>query len=203
MSIQLIRSQIRKYVPLALRTELNPGGIKGDKLVLRRLRHSALGFTTETAEFFTGLDRVNTLEECGDLAWYLAVAADLVWQKNLTLKLAEGPLRIMPDTTIELQQTANAGHLVRLSGELCDYVKRWEFYKKEPDWHQVGFTVSCAWMAVHKAVSLHGGDFEQVLGANVAKLRTRYPDRFTCELAVKRNVKQERKVLEQHMKKAA
>lgn len=187
---------IRKYVPAALRTELNPKQIKGDALTLRRLRHAAVGFTTETAELFTGMDQINEKEEIGDLAWYLAVATDLVWQKRLRLTLSEGPLRIMPDTSVELQKTANQGHLVRLAGELCDYAKRWEFYKKEPDWNQIQFTVSQAWMAIIKAAKLRDGDFQQVLDGNIAKLKARYPIRFETKLACERNLKTERSVLE-------
>lgn len=188
-------------MPLALRTELNPDDLSKDDLLRYRLTHAALGFTTETAELFCGKDNINELEELGDLSWYLALPTNLLQGMRLPLKLGEGPLRNPWDTSVEVQLQANLGHLVRLAGELADFSKRFTYYRKDPDWSQVQFTVSQAWMAVIKAVKLRDGDFQQVLDANIAKLKSRYPDRFTCKLAVQRNVAKERKVLEQHIGK--
>ena len=45
-------------------------------------------------------------------------------------------------------------------------------------------------------VSVLGGDFENILEKNIAKLRARYPDKFDSDKAVTRNLDAERKILE-------
>lgn len=41
-----------------------------------------------------------------------------------------------------------------------------------------------------------GGDFEQVLERNIAKLKARYPNKFSSENAINRNLEKERSILE-------
>lgn len=47
------------------------------------------------------------------------------------------------------------------------------------------------------AVDALGGDFEQLLNKNIAKLKARFPDKFTSENAIVRDLEQERKILEE------
>lgn len=42
------------------------------------------------------------------------------------------------------------------------------------------------------------GDWEKLLNANIAKLKARYPEKFTSQDAIERDVDNERKVLEQN-----
>lgn len=46
------------------------------------------------------------------------------------------------------------------------------------------------------AVDALDGDFEQILERNIAKLRARFPEKFTSEQAINRDLETERKVLE-------
>jgi|WetSurSiteA1Bulk_404760.scaffolds.fasta_scaffold03522_4 NTP pyrophosphatase (non-canonical NTP hydrolase) len=77
-----------KYVAEALKTESNIGGITGRTIRQKRLLHAAMGLCTETSEFMDMLkkhiyydkkfDRLNAIEELGDIFWYLAIAADVL-----------------------------------------------------------------------------------------------------------------------------
>jgi len=105
--------------------------IKGTADVNPRIFHAVLGITTEAVELLEGLDlrnnfvdRINILEEFGDLDWYKAIGID------------------------ELN-----------------------------------------------------GDWEQLLITITEKLRTRYPDKFTSEHAIERNIENERKVLDNKLGK--
>lgn len=118
-------SGLGDYVSHALRTESRP-----DKLMLRRhadsirLDHAAKGMVTEAGEFTDALkkhvfynrplDRLNLVEELGDLLWYVAIACDAL-----------------------------------------------------------------------------GVTLEDVCEANLRKLRSRYPEKFTEELAATRNIESE------------
>lgn len=89
-----------------------------------RVFHSIVGIATESVELLEllggeGFDRVNFLEELGDLNWYEAIGIDAV-----------------------------------------------------------------------------DGNFESVLNTNIAKLKKRYPDKFTKEAANNRDLSEERSVLE-------
>lgn len=42
-----------------------------------------------------------------------------------------------------------------------------------------------------------GWDLEEIMATNIAKLRARYPEKFTQEAALNRNLEAERKILEQ------
>jgi hypothetical protein len=71
-----------EYQKLALRTEKTPEFAKH----LSRLLHALLGVCTEAGElqdmvkkhliYGREFDRVNVLEECGDILWYIALALD-------------------------------------------------------------------------------------------------------------------------------
>lgn len=188
---------IEAYVPLALRTELNPSDIVGEQLVSRRLLHAALGVGTEVAELACGLDSTNELEELGDTAFYLALGTDLLTGKGYGIS-------ILARDVVPREKTSASGNLmdlVRLSGDLLDFAKRDVFYRKTPEWHKVQYTIQELWRATFLAMVLRNGNIQGVLNANIAKLKVRYPDKFSCELAVNRNTEQERKVLEAHILK--
>jgi NTP pyrophosphatase (non-canonical NTP hydrolase) len=92
-----------EYLANVLKTESKPTKEMIERLVDNdarpmRLLHSALGICTEAGEFTDvikkhiyygqGLDRVNLIEELGDIMWYIAVAAD-----TLDVSLEEVMLR--------------------------------------------------------------------------------------------------------------
>jgi len=94
-----------------------------------RIFHSVIGIATEATELVQSLDpskpdvdRINFLEELGDLNWYEAIGIDAT-----------------------------------------------------------------------------GGDFEKVLETNIAKLRARYPDKFSAENANVRDLAQEQEILTQNV----
>lgn len=44
-----------------------------------------------------------------------------------------------------------------------------------------------------------GGDFEEILNTNIEKLRKRFPEKFTSEHAIERNVDEERNILDKRL----
>ena len=118
------------YVEEALRTDsFYNGSVEKRCNSASRLIHASLGIATEAGEFvdcvkkrvFYGkdFDRINAIEELGDLLWYIAVASD------------------------ELNTS-----------------------------------------------------FEEIMTVNIEKLKARYPEKFTEENAIERDLKVERKILD-------
>ncbi len=88
------------YIKNALRTEPQEYPFKGTHEVTPRIEHGAIGIVTEAGEIMDAvktnkyygreLDKVNLIEEMGDVMWYLAILCDElgvsfedVWEKNI------------------------------------------------------------------------------------------------------------------------
>ena len=83
---------MREYIEQAIRTESADFEAIARRLTgteeSMRLLHAAMGIATESGElldmlkkrFFYGkpVDRVNAIEEMGDLCWYMAIACDVL-----------------------------------------------------------------------------------------------------------------------------
>lgn len=180
------------YVPNAMRTETLPTeGWRGAIPVeIWRLNHAVLGLVTETNEFKIAansehLTKIqNQQEELGDLAWYTAIASDVLGlnpalgDRNFTV--AGDPLRVLENEVTKL----------------TDIVKRALYYLK--DMNHVG--AQDAVIRIHAAIHTLAGDdatFEQILERNIAKLRARYPGKWTAEQAVNRDLAAEAAALKQ------
>lgn len=82
------------------------------------------------------------------------------------------------------------------SGELNDALKKALFYGRPMD--KVNLIEEAGDLLWYTAVLLNECDvsFEEVMERNIAKLRTRFPDKFDPERARNRDLDAERKVLE-------
>ena len=83
------------------------------------------------------------------------------------------------------------------ANELLDAYKNWFAYGKKIDIINVTEEIfDCMWYLINLCRML---DIDPELGMqnNIDKLRTRYPEKFTQENAINRNLEKERKVLEQ------
>lgn len=83
------------------------------------------------------------------------------------------------------------------AGEFLDSVKKQLFYGAPKDATNLKEELGdlCWYMAV--AMDSLGTNFEKVMETNIAKLRARYPEKFTSENALNRDLDAERKTLSQ------
>lgn len=82
------------------------------------------------------------------------------------------------------------------SGELLDAFKKHIYYGKQLDAVNVGEEIAdCMWY-ISNLCRLMDIDMEKILENNIDKLRVRYPEKFTNEHAINRNLYAERKELE-------
>jgi len=82
-------------------------------------------------------------------------------------------------------------------GELLDNLKKVIFYGKSIDY--INLKEEIGDLLYYIAISLDelGVTFEEVMDKNIAKLKARYPDKFTKEKALNRDLEKEREVLEE------
>lgn len=82
------------------------------------------------------------------------------------------------------------------SGELLDQFKKHIFYGKPLDVVNVGEELADKLWYIVNLCRLLNLDPEQLMQNNIDKLRVRFPDKFTMENALNRNLEAERKELE-------
>ena len=86
--------------------------------------------------------------------------------------------------------------LVTEVGELMDALKKWAIYGREMDRANVVEEVGDILWYISLALKAVDSDFEDAMERNINKLTVRYPNKFTEEKALNRNLEEERKVLE-------
>jgi NTP pyrophosphatase (non-canonical NTP hydrolase) len=152
-----------------------------------RLLHAAMGLVTEIGELYEVESEEHELEEIGDVLWYLALAHDVFemdWNEEFLIDWAVNYIR--GDNPLE--------SLSIYSSELLDLVKKQIFYGKPIDLDYARVIVAFMKMVIEVGTNENEScpfTFQQVLEANVNKLKTRYPEKFTEEAAVNRDVKAE------------
>jgi NTP pyrophosphatase (non-canonical NTP hydrolase) len=102
--------------------------------------------------------------------------------------------RLIEPRTIRLIHAAMG--LVSEAAELMDMLKKHIFYGKKLDLVNAVEEVGDGQWYAGLAIDVLETTFDEVLTKNIAKLRTRYPEKFTEDAAINRNLKLEREVLE-------
>lgn len=207
----------RDYQNAALRTSV-PGKLHPPVLNNRiDILHAAIGLVTESGELLeaidgyifngTPYDKVNLIEELGDTSWYHAVGYNGV---------GEPPQFILQRARAFNGRGTIAGNMMlidvglRMSIEaarLLDLMKREQFYNAQAPIDDYIDKREVYQPGVRTLLGRIGGliligceaiqvPVEEVRATNIAKLRKRYPEKFTEEDAVNRNLAEERKVLE-------
>ena len=82
------------------------------------------------------------------------------------------------------------------SAEIADVFKKHIAYKKEIDWVNVKEELGDVLWYVANMCNLNGWDMRDILNTNIKKLELRYPEKFTTENAINRDLEKERKILE-------
>lgn len=177
----MTKEELDQYVKDAVRTAAPaPYGQPDMNLV-----HSALGLVTEVEELADSADPENTIEELGDIMWYVALA----------LNAAPGQLveSTEPMSYAQLSFEAGINHLRVCVADWADTVKRDIFYCNTDGYGEQ--PIEAIVRVVATLSHLVGVSLKDICGANIRKLKARYPDKFTTEHAINRNLDAERQAL--------
>jgi uncharacterized protein YabN with tetrapyrrole methylase and pyrophosphatase domain len=83
------------------------------------------------------------------------------------------------------------------SSELLDAVKKFVIYEKPIDIVNIKEEVGDVLWYLALICKWSGFSFEEAMEVNIQKLKTRYPNKFTNDAALNRNIEMERLILEQ------
>lgn len=160
--------------------------------VVEKLLHGVIGILTEMDEMLENykddkFDSINIVEETGDIFWYLALLSRELNMDTLCSSIEE-PIEKDPREIIIL--------IIIDSLRLLDILKKKLYYNKEIS--DVIFTslVKSIMVKLFNFVNVYNTDLGKILDTNIDKLRERYPDKFNSNLAINRNLENERKILE-------
>jgi hypothetical protein len=131
------------------------------------LIHIAIGIVGEVIELINADSRENTLEELGDLGFYLEIG-NHYFPKHLS------PEPGFPNSLVVLQQT-----LLNISGELLDYAKKHFIYGKPLQASIIEELIFLLRENHIAYIQCEGFRLEEVKGANTAKLLARYPEGYS------------------------
>jgi NTP pyrophosphatase (non-canonical NTP hydrolase) len=154
--------------------------------------HMALGLAGEIGELVEcigtdlkfNIDKANLGEEIGDLYWYLANYANM---RNIEI----------PETLqVDVPNVECLDFLIIKIGELVDVIKRYMAYNKEFDRTKEVLLVCDVRLALQVVENTYQLDGADIRARNIAKLKARFPEKFSDHLAVNRDLETERKTLE-------
>ena len=181
-----------EYAPLALATEAPHPEMSEKKI---RLVHAALGLTSETTELieaWNAIYKATTLQERKAIMLNIAEEiGDALWFHNLGCKALS---HLMPlDDVPQGAPGDNPMHyLAYKTGVFADLVKAHVFYNKpnEFDMRRVLARIQDAltWLAAHLQHDGFGvGTIPQLRAKNIAKLKARYPGKYSEAAALNRD----------------
>jgi len=198
-----------EYVKNVLRTESpkNPFTKEVEDLGLNyRLYHGILGINTEIGEILeaydkskeTGskLDYVNLGEETGDILWYIGVISNVFGIEKELYSIE------ISDKNVDINHFP--AKLEILANTLLDMTKKTMFYGKQLEEEKVKKLITEIFVLTNiyinsLGIKVDSITFENVMDTNIKKLKKRYPEKFNDENAENRNLKEERKILENGM----
>jgi NTP pyrophosphatase (non-canonical NTP hydrolase) len=182
---------MHNYISKALETESVVEQIETNT----RLLHAVMGICTEVGELVCPKDRINVIEELGDICWYIAVLSD-VRQIDYIEKISFEVKVPNLETSYE--------HMVNLlcfyPSELLDALKKNMFYGKPIDFRVFDSITDRFIKTLSNIIRFQNKSFEAILNANIEKLNSkngRYKTgKFSKEEAINRDDKVERALLE-------
>lgn len=176
-----------------------------------RLIHASAGITSEIAELLelqdkafreemgqVVLDRVNLMEECGDILWYVGIACDALNCTDTVAAEKDYKInKIKYDYDLANSVYSTAATLAMHAGVFADLaIKKFCFYGKPFNADPLIERLTSIHSLVQALLQESGYTLEDARERNIAKLKARYGEKFSEAAALERNLDTERKILE-------
>ena len=152
--------------------------LKGD------LVHASLGLASEYLEYRRAIDRVNAIEELGDICWFCALTDRATQKIPVDISYTQIVFRLSSRSEAE----AAIEEIVSQTKALVQYGRNIDPYAI-----RAAILDILGWVNVESARK--DSTFGEVLNKNIAKLMVRFPERFSRSDANDRDLIREREVL--------
>ena len=156
----------------------------------RNLLHAVTGVLTEIDELLEYKigeeEHTNLQEEIGDVLWYCAIIGREL-QIDYRQIIVSQKITDPQDTILKI---------TKLSLKLLDPLKKKLFYNKPIDLEKFKITSSLLMLNISDYVNFYDINLEECFEKNIAKLKARYGDKFSSEMAINRDLETERNILE-------
>ena len=188
---------IHEYIPLALRTasEKPVLGIQGVDIKLSQALHACIGLSGEILEMvnYAAENDENSLagelEEAGDCLWYCALGMHACGA-DMTFAGRSLPFAATPDEAED-----GFADLMKSIERIHNWAKRVLFYgylKDDKDMVELGDLFWGAAGGLSRFCYALQTDAGKVMESNIRKLQKRYPDRFSVEGSINRDLEVEK-----------
>lgn len=178
-----------KYLELSEKT-LSQEFHCGSKV--ENLLHGVIGILTEIEEIldnYSGekeLDPINLLEEVGDITWYLAIIS-----REFNIELPTLVFKTKNDNPEKI-----IIFTIKECLKLLDMLKKKIYYNKNIDDIKFVNITKIIIFNILDYMNYYDIDIHKSFDINIDKLKARYGDKFTSEMAINRNLDAERQILE-------
>jgi NTP pyrophosphatase (non-canonical NTP hydrolase) len=192
------RLTLQEFQPLTERTE-SPSevvfrNLSGRTEVSLRLMHAALGLTSEASEILESTDVWNLREELGDAFWFACLGLNAIDAKVDPLETYLDQVHSIMRYHEDIEPAAV--NFAVQAGDFANHVKALVYGNKAtvkvdgvaiPITRQLEVDLFDVLVALVRICTEKGFEVEEVLATNKAKLRARYPDRYTDEAFANRD----------------
>jgi hypothetical protein len=188
-----------EYIPLALRTLSTVQSFQLNSAEWD-IAHAIIGINTEIGELaaaIQGGDEINAGEEIGDILWYTAILESRTGFQVVVDSGDPGRLLYLDEdnTKTILRLAYPTNNLIITGGQMLDILKKSLFYKGHLDLGGMQMLMREFGKEVGRLIDWMGLDVEVIRHQNIEKLRVRYPDKFTQDDAMFRDLDAERDTL--------
>jgi len=160
-----------------------------DEKKIELLLHATMGILTEVEELLDNhlgeIDKINVLEEIGDVVWYLAIIGreyNMDFPTDLPLS-HEDPMKIVVS-------------IIKQTCKLLDMLKKKLYYNKPINDESFKQISTLVMVLTQSYMNYYNIDIKGSFDINISKLKARYGEKFSSERAINRDLKVERKILE-------
>lgn len=193
--------ELKEYIKQSERT-------MSDKGFSMNMLHASLGIVTETAELLDAykkhifydkpLDLVNIQEEIGDIFWYLAIPLRSLEKRRMDICINQFNLEFERYESKYPNQKGNLTDLlIHLHFRIVALSKSLNFaYDEKKEYCFMTNDLFLVFESISLLCNQLKLDIKEILQININKLAKRYPDKFDSNLALNRDLKAEREVLE-------
>jgi NTP pyrophosphatase (non-canonical NTP hydrolase) len=161
----------------------------------QKVLHSIIGMMTEIDELLENydskMDEINKIEEISDFIWYFSILSRMY---SIDLPIHDKTIKYISKDFINEKELVYS--ILKKCLKLLDMQKKKFFYNKHINIENFLEIVSDISHLLLIYTNVNNIDLEKSMEININKLYKRYPDKFSSDKAINRDLETERKILE-------